>query len=169
MQHLITANTDIDTVMASAIARNATFTPPLPEAEVIAIAKSAWEYTAQGRNWFGRGAVVSSHDEVDELMSDNLDAFALLMKLRWHNWGPTFIVANAMAESLPGGGWDRERFAAARAALVAAGKIKLVKRAHTGSAAFYVWGAPAHQGEQGGVEECSITIGAGFSAPRGLP
>ena len=126
-----------DAVLAAALLHNRSFAPPLSDAEVVEIVSSACDTTAKRRNYFGGGGkVVSSVDEVDCLMSENLDAFALLMKLRRHNWSGEFIVANAMAETM---GWTRKRFAAARTALVAVGKIRLVRQAHTGSAALYAW------------------------------
>jgi Bifunctional DNA primase/polymerase, N-terminal len=139
MRQLKITDADIDAIVAAARIRNASYMPPLPDEEVVKAASSAWGYTAQGRNWFGNGTVAVRHDEVDALMHEAPDAFLLLTKLRRHNWGKTFMVPNAMAATMPGGGWGRERFEAARRSLAAAGKIKLLKRAYTGSPALYGW------------------------------
>jgi hypothetical protein len=137
MRQLSINGYDIDAIVAAARIRNAKFIPPLPDEEVIKIATSAWERTAAGLNWFGRGQVVSTHAEVDELVTEAPDAFLLLAKLRRHNWGRTFMVANALAKQM---GWGRQRLAAARADLERRGKITCVREAHTGSPALYAWG-----------------------------
>ena len=138
MQQLAITNADIDAIVAAARIRNSTYTPPLPEAEVRDIAVSAWGYTAAGRNWFGRGQVVTSHDEVDELIAEAPDAFLLLAKLRRHNWGRMFIIANAMAETM---GWPRKRFAAAKAELERRGKIICGRKGSRSTGApLYAWG-----------------------------
>ena len=105
-------------------------------APVVDTATSAWNYTAQGRNWFGHGHVVLMHGEVDEMLSQAPDAFLLLTKLRRHNWGKTFPIANAMAETM---GWTLRRLVAARKELERRGKVQLARQAHTGSAAIYAW------------------------------
>lgn len=137
MEQLSIADYDIDAIVATARNRNATYKPPLSDDDVIKTAASAWGYTASGRNWFGKGQVVTSHAEVDEMLTEAPGAFLLLAKLRRHNWGRTFMVANAMAEAM---GWDRERFAAARAELERRGKIACVRKAHSRSPALYAWG-----------------------------
>jgi hypothetical protein len=101
---------------------------PLTAAEVHAIVLSAWKYQTSGRNWFGDGGVqVVAHEEVDGLLSDDPDGFLLLTILRRHHWGSDeFVVANAMHEIMPEGGWRRERFTAARKRLEERGEIVLV-------------------------------------------
>jgi hypothetical protein len=137
MKQLSISDYDIDAIVAAARIRNAKFIPPLPDEEVIKIATSVWEGTAAGLNWFGRGKVVSTHAEVDELVTEAPDAFLLLVKLRRHNWRQTFMVANALAKQM---GWGRQRLAAARADLQRRGKITCIQEAHTGSPAQYAWG-----------------------------
>jgi hypothetical protein len=137
MRQLSITDADIDAIVAAARIRNATYAPPLPDEEVVKTASSAWGYTAQGRNWFGNGQVVSSHAEVDELLTEAPDAFLLLAKLRRHNWGKPFIIANAMAERM---GWTRKRFAAARAELERRGKILCLRRGNgVHGAPLYAW------------------------------
>ena len=55
-------------------------------------------------------------------------ALMLLMTLRcrWRD-GETFHVANAMADSMPSGGWTRKRFASARLFLERAGLLVMVR------------------------------------------
>lgn len=103
-------------------------TPPLSDAEVVKVARSAWSYTEHGENWFGTGRrVVASYDEVDVLMMAHPDAFILLTWLRRHHSGHVeFHVANDMRERMPGG-WRRERFTEARAALEQCRQIEVVR------------------------------------------
>jgi hypothetical protein len=76
-------------------------------------------------------------------MFENQDAFLLLNILRfWNAKRSSFLVANEMADTMPGRGWTRKRFAAARMVLLAHGHITLVRRASTARAALYAWGDP---------------------------
>ena len=99
--------------------------PPLPDAQVIRKAKSAWEYQGKGENWFGTGQrVVVTHDIVDSLAASDPFAFALLGILRRHHEGvESFYLAKPMADSL---GWTLRRWKAARDALVLAGIIRCI-------------------------------------------
>jgi hypothetical protein len=134
---------DVDTtderVLADAMGRHGS-TP------LVATAASAWGYTTKGRNWFGNGQVVTSHAEVDELMAQAPDAFLLLTKLRRHNWGGAFIIANAMSETM---GWSRKRFAAARAELERRDKILCIRKGSGSQGVpLYAW-ANGHNGHVG--------------------
>lgn len=122
---------NIEQLMEAAVHINRqTFYEPLPDSEVLRVVASAWSKQLSGENWFGTGQrVVSSHDEIDNLLMADLDAYALLMILRRNHWGRTFVVANAMAEMMPGGGWTRKRLAAARAKLEAIGEIHQLRPA----------------------------------------
>jgi hypothetical protein len=141
MQQLSLKEHDIDAIVAAAIIRNTTFNPPLPESEAVKVAASAWGKTAQGLNWFGNGTVALRNEDVDDLMMEEPDAFMLLAKLRRHNWGKTFIVANAMAETMPNGGWSRQRFAAAKGELERRGKIRCIRNQKGGNRPpTYAWG-----------------------------
>jgi hypothetical protein len=104
---------------------------PQSEAEVTRVAKSAWKMTQEDRNWFAQGKIVTfSFDEVDELLSSSPDGLILLMRLRRCHWGANiFVIANAMANTMPGGGWTRKRFAAARTFLERCGSIEMVRAA----------------------------------------
>jgi hypothetical protein len=121
---------DFDSLLDVARTANADYVPPLSEDEVMRIALSAWDYTERGENWFGKGnLVVASHYEVDELLHRYPDAYVLLTILRRRHWGRPFVLSNAMAGSMPGGGWTRKRLAAARQRLEVAGKIEMISAA----------------------------------------
>ena len=121
---------DFDALLDVASTANASFMPPLSDAEVVKIARSAWGYEDRGENWFGAGQrVVTTHAEVDGLMQTQPDAFLLLMLARRHHWGREFVLANAMAKRMPGDGWSRKRLAAARRYLEEHGEIEMVSPA----------------------------------------
>ncbi len=119
---------DLDALIDVVRTRNMDCMPPLPEAQVLKIASSAWNYEQDGRNLAGRGqAVVTSHGLIDGLMHENPDAFLLLMLLKRHHWGRGFFIANAMASTMPGGGWTVRRLQAARKTLIKKSYIELVR------------------------------------------
>jgi hypothetical protein len=121
---------DLDALLDIAQTANASFLPPLSDAEVAKIARSAWGYEERGENWLGAGQrVVTSHAEVDKLMQAHPDAFLLLTLVRRNHWGREFVLANAMAKRMPGGGWSRKRLAAARRYLEEHGPIEMVSPA----------------------------------------
>jgi hypothetical protein len=130
---------DLDALLDVARSANADFDPPLPDDEVVKLARSAWSITERGENRFGDGRhVLITHDEVDRLLSADPDAFLLLSVLRRHHWARDFVLANAMARQMPGGGWTEKRLARARRSLEAAGKIQLLRSAgkHRGPALY---------------------------------
>lgn len=103
---------------------------PLPEGEVVAVVRSAWDTTAAGNNLFGRERLVGlTTAQLDRI--DDPHALMLMMKLRRH-WrdGETFAVANVMSETM---GWPRKRFAAARSTLEAGGLLVMVRRPSKGT------------------------------------
>lgn len=119
-----------DTLLDLVRERNETLLPPLGADEVTRLARSAWKYESEGRNFLGgRKVIPVLHDEVDGLMRRSPDAFILLTILRRHHWGRDFRIANAMAETMPGGGWPRKRLAAARHVLEQEGHVSLVRPA----------------------------------------
>ena len=121
-----------DDLLIYARTTNAVFLPPLPDSEVLAIAKSAWKKTEDGVNWFGGDVrmVALSQIAVDELAAANSDALALLMILhRWHWDKPQFILAKAMAGSMK---WTIPRFKAARSHLEVCGYIQPIHRGGKG-------------------------------------
>lgn len=129
---------DIDDLIDVVQTRNMDCVPPLPDATVLKIAQSAWKYQTDGRNLVGRGrSVVTPHTVIDSLMRDDPDAFVLLVLLRRHHWSREFVVANAMAETMPGGGWSLRRFQAARKTLIDRGYIELARPGGYRSPAVY--------------------------------
>ena len=99
---------------------------PLPDAEVMRSARSAWECTEKGLNRFGKTGAYVATEEVNQLVNTGgMDAVALVTWLRAQN-GPnaTFMVANGLAKHF---GWGRLRLAAARKHLVNADIIRCVR------------------------------------------
>ncbi len=123
---------NIDVLMEEAMSFNRTqFYEPLSDGEVLRVVASSWAKELSGANWFGRGGrVIFDTAEVDELLHQEPDAFMLLTILRRHHWGREFVVANAMAEGMPKGGWRRQRLAAARQRLMDLGVIEEVRPAN---------------------------------------
>jgi hypothetical protein len=120
------------------------FYEPLPDEEVLKIVASAWAKEASGENLFGRGGrVVIPADQIDGLLAEYPDAFILLTILRRHHWGRQFVCANAMAETMPGGGWTPKRFAAARRKLEEIGELRMIRAAgrYTGPAIYSLKGS----------------------------
>lgn len=125
---------DVESLMGFAMQANQEmFYEPLPDEEVLRIVASAWTKEANGENSFGRGQrVVIPHDHIDGLLRSYPDAFILLTILRRHHWGREFVCANEMASHMPGGGWTRQRFAAARRKLEETGEIVMLRPAIKG-------------------------------------
>jgi hypothetical protein len=96
---------------------------PLRESEVVRTARSAWEYTENGLNRFGRTGAHVATDEVNRLLdTGGMDAVALITWLRAHNAPKaTFMIANGLAKHF---GWGRLRLAAARKHLLITGIIR---------------------------------------------
>jgi Primase C terminal 1 (PriCT-1)/Bifunctional DNA primase/polymerase, N-terminal len=51
---------DLDQLLDFARTRNAEYSPPLPDNEVVKVAQSAWGYEERGENWIGRGGRIVS-------------------------------------------------------------------------------------------------------------
>jgi hypothetical protein len=100
------------------------------DSEIVKRCKYWWEKTQKGENWFGVGRHMRiDHSLVDDLMMRDPDAFILLSFLRRHHWGHPFYMANEMHAAMPGGGWRRQRFTAARARLIHSGNIRVLEPA----------------------------------------
>jgi hypothetical protein len=133
------------TLLELALAENAKFPAPLDDWEVEKVVNSAWRYEEQGLNWISDRHVVPvvplSYSEVDDLMTKSPDALVLLTWLRRYNFDRNeFVIANALAPTMPGGGWPRKRLAAARTMLEKERKIVMLKAAGVGSGpATYRW------------------------------
>jgi hypothetical protein len=103
---------------------------PLTDAEVVAKCRYWWKKTERGENKWGIGQFTTvDHVLIDSLMMSDPDSFALLMFLRRHHWGRPFYLANEMHTAMPGGGWRRQRFTAARGRLIASGNIHVLEPA----------------------------------------
>ena len=93
---------DLDDLLDVARTANADCVPPLADAEIVKLARSAWDYTERGENLVGRQHVQVSFEVIDQLLGVDPDAYVLLsLLLRHHADRGHFFVANAMAESMP--------------------------------------------------------------------
>jgi Bifunctional DNA primase/polymerase, N-terminal/Primase C terminal 1 (PriCT-1) len=112
--------------------------PPLDEAEVNSIARSAWDYTTRGQNRFCEHGAWFPAAEVSRLLIDQ-DVLILLAFLRTNN-GPsaTFMCTNTLGETFK---WRRQRLADARHRLIELGYIVMVKQAGYRSPALFKWAA----------------------------
>jgi Bifunctional DNA primase/polymerase, N-terminal/Primase C terminal 1 (PriCT-1) len=127
---------DFDALLDVARTRNEEFLPPLPDNEVVKVAKSAWGYTERDQNRFGTPGAFFPADEANHLIKTDQDGFVLLGFLRANN-GPnrTFMVANTLSETF---GWTIKRLAAARKRLLCS-ELEQVRRASTGRPGLYRW------------------------------
>jgi hypothetical protein len=126
-----------DELLGLTMARNQQCIPPMEDAEVMEIAKSAWRKTEAGQNWFGQHGAYFDSIEVMGMLQDQ-DAFILLAFLRSQQ-GPwsTFMVANGLCKILH---WRHERVAAARRRLIDMGYLIPVRQAGRGVPALFKWG-----------------------------
>ena len=112
--------------------------PPLEDSEVIATAQSAWNYTVEGRNWFGQHGAWLPKDEVNQMVATDLDAFTLWSYLKANQRrDATFMVANGLAEKF---GWSRQRLSSARRRLIEFAYLKPLRQAGPGHPALFRWG-----------------------------
>jgi hypothetical protein len=123
---------EFDALLDVARTRNAEFSPPLSDAEVVGVAVSAWGYTERGDNWLGCGRRVAlPHATVDRLAAQHPHAYALLSILkRLHGGRDEFVLAKKMADKL---GWSLPTFKAARKVLEDQGEIRCISRGGKGA------------------------------------
>jgi hypothetical protein len=124
----------LEELIAIAREMNEIMVEPWPDneahSEIVKRCKYWWDKTQAGENWFGVGRYVKlDHALVDDLMMRDPDAFTLLMFVRRDHWGRDFRLANEACALMPGGGWRRQRFTAARARLIEGKYIKVIKPA----------------------------------------
>jgi hypothetical protein len=120
----------LDALIEDAMEINNMMPVPLPQSEVAAKCKYWWDKTLRGENRYGIGGfMITDHTVIDSLMMTNPDAFLLYEFVRRHHWGRDFALANDACALMPGGGWRRQRLAAARARLIEAGYLKVVRPA----------------------------------------
>ena len=117
---------DFDQLLDVARTRNAEYSPPLADEEVVKVVTSVWGYGTRGENWIGRGKVVAlSHRDVGLLAANYPDALALLAIVKCEHWArPKFVLSNKMAEHTLG--WTLRRFKAARQRLLDSGLLHCV-------------------------------------------
>jgi len=72
---------------------------------------------------------------IDGLMMEAPDAFLLYNLLKRFHWGREFYIADAMAPTMPKGGWTQKRLSAARKELLNRGIVKRIKKASSSSGA----------------------------------
>jgi hypothetical protein len=132
----------LEDLIAYAVTRNREFASPLGDSEVRKTAIHVWnDYETKGLNFMagGHGTMFNNETEIRGLMMESPNAFILLGVLRCHHWRHReFVVANDMAATMPGGGWSRTRFVAARKRLEA-GWIEVIMPASQHRPAIYIW------------------------------
>ena len=132
---------DFDQLIDVARTRNAEFTQPLDDAEVVKVATSVWTYQQEGRNRLGQIGAYIPKQTVHQLAKTNPDALALLSVLKaTHKPRSTFVIANAMANTAIAWGW--RRFASARKALIETGEVHLLKPETRHEPALFCWPLP---------------------------
>ena len=118
---------DLEALLDVARGFNEELVQPLPDAEVVSTARSAWKYTEAGRNYFGRGAGARIARDEMEVLGPGSDALSLLTFLRMEN-GPdaNFIVANGLRTRLR---WSLDRISQARRRLIEVGIVEQIRGA----------------------------------------
>jgi Bifunctional DNA primase/polymerase, N-terminal/Primase C terminal 1 (PriCT-1) len=126
-----------DALLAFARDINASYRPPLDDAEVVKTVSSAWRYEQTGKNHCWQHVVQFAVEDVIALLNDNQDAFLLLAFLHAHNGRRAqFMIANGLTEVL---GWSIERLRAARKRLIELRYIEQIRKASDRKAALYQW------------------------------
>src|SRR5262249_20931669 len=112
-------------------------TPPMPSEEIMQVAENAWNYTEQGRNYFGQHGIWFSTLEYSQMVLDDGDAFRLLTYLKMQNGVyARFMIANGMAAAFK---WSRKRLAVARQRLLDLQIIEQTRAASSQGPALYKW------------------------------
>jgi hypothetical protein len=124
-----------DDLLDAARKLNSQCAEPMGDTEVNRTATSVWGMTLEGRNFIGVPEILCLREEHLEI--EDISAFKLLAFLRLHQ-GPhaTFMCTNSLAQKF---GWDRERLARARRALIELGYLKPVRQAGRGHPALFKW------------------------------
>jgi bifunctional DNA primase/polymerase-like protein len=131
----------LDTLIDVARTRSREMLAPIEDdRRIVDIAMSAWRYTVEGKNLFGRSRATRlslSQTSVDALVRDPA-LFALIGWLKVAN-GPDaqFLVANGLATRF---GWSVNQLRIARRKAVETGWIVKIRREVKGRAALYRWG-----------------------------
>ena len=129
---------DFEQLLDYAQTRNAELGEPMPEMEVLKVAKSVWKMQVEGLNRFGQFGAYVPLDLVRKLARSNPDALALYNVLKAEN-GPnsTFLIANGMADTAIA--MKRKVLARARRDLIAQGLVELICPARWRQPALYRW------------------------------
>jgi hypothetical protein len=116
---------------------NQEYEEPMEAAEVLKIAKSAWQKTEAGDNRFGRTGVWFPTGEANELIVKYPDEHRLLSYLLANNHPDSaFMVANGLANVF---GWGYPRLRAARSSIIEMGYLRRLRHATNNSPALYRW------------------------------
>lgn len=157
---------DFEQLLDRAQTLNADFAIPMDAPRVVAVARSVWTMTTQGRNRFGQHGAFIPLDEADRFANDPY-LLALIAWLRAHN-GPEsiFMVADGLQDVLQ---WPRRQLADARKRAIQANLIVLVSRPAPGRAARYAW-AQADRAETTALVEDHLPnpVGLDFQSPEGI-
>lgn len=126
---------DVESLRDVALTLNDQMPEPLPEAEALRVAESAWGYEEAGNNWCGSGGVVAIPRTALDLLKSNPNAYLLYSVLKAEHDGirKEFAVAPfAMAEAGLIPGWSHRGYRAARDALTESGLLVLVRQGGRG-------------------------------------
>jgi hypothetical protein len=120
-------------------AKNCEQQPPVDDSELDKVARSAWKYTTEGRNWFGGNHGVSfTEDELTKLMTvpNHEYVLALLTRMKLQ-FGPhsSFWLAKGWYEEL---GLSRRNYTTARDYLIGT-YVKQIGRPGPNQPALYQW------------------------------
>jgi hypothetical protein len=120
---------DLDALIDVVRTRNLDCLPPIPDAEVVKAASSAWHYEITGRNWVGGKARAST--DRDEILALSHDPYAahLLNLLRVSHPIPNAVFAIDQIKTAALLGWHRETIQTRICTLI---QLRLLKRIHQG-------------------------------------
>ena len=127
---------DFDSLLDIGRTRNDEAEPPLSDAEVMRVCKSAWGYTQSGQNFSSAGGnVVLGRERIERLCAidpGNPIGFALRLEIEHAarvQRGDTFAISTrAMADAGTFGGWSRQTLRTAKDNAIRLGLIECVER-----------------------------------------
>jgi hypothetical protein len=115
---------DFDVLCDVAMTRNAEFSPPLEDDEVIKVARSAWRYETEGRNYSGGQVAVFRHADVIPLMPDPYVGMLIVWAKANFKPDAEFWIADGLAAEF---GWTVYELRQARRRAIAMGVFKLIR------------------------------------------
>lgn len=122
---------DLSALRDVALTLNGDMPEPLPEAEALRIAESAWKYEEKGANWCGAGGVVAIPRAALDLLKSNPNAYLLYSILKAEHDGirKEFAVSpRGMADAGVIPGWSHKGYRAARDVLTESGLLVLIRQ-----------------------------------------